>query len=173
MRESVIVRNATPGEFAAIGEMMVKAYSGLEGFPAPAEIPAYYEMLANVGELTKKPATELLAAVSPAGILHGAVVYFGDIAQYGANIIAGNEKSASGFRLLAVDSNARGQGVGKLLVNACILKAKTRQHEQVILHTTRSMQTAWRMYEGMGFKRSEDLDFSQGAVEVFGFRLKL
>jgi hypothetical protein len=26
------------------------------------------------------------------------------------------------------------------------------------------------MYEGIGFKRSEDLDFMQGNLEVFGFR---
>jgi len=27
------------------------------------------------------------------------------------------------------------------------------------------------MYERMGFKRSEDLDFTQGELPVFGFRL--
>ncbi|HWA34092.1 MAG TPA: GNAT family N-acetyltransferase, partial [Cyclobacteriaceae bacterium] len=103
----------------------------------------------------------------------GAVVYYSDIAQYGANITAGGEKNASGFRLLAVDLAARGQGIGKILVNACIQKAREHQHDQVILHTTKSMMTAWAMYEAMGFKRSNDLDFSQGPVQVFGFRLKI
>jgi len=36
-----------------------------------------------------------------------------------------------------------------------------------------AMFTAWKMYETMGFKRSEDLDFKQGALPVFGFRLAL
>ena len=35
------------------------------------------------------------------------------------------------------------------------------------------METAWRMYEKTGFVRSPDLDFKQGELEVFGFRLKL
>jgi hypothetical protein len=35
------------------------------------------------------------------------------------------------------------------------------------------MQTAWKMYEKMGFVRSLDLDFMQGQLPVFGFRLKL
>src|SRR5258708_26793590 len=101
MKENrITIRNAKPEEFVSIGKLMVDAYSGLEGFPGPEEIPAYYDMLKNVGELTKKPSTELLVAVSPTGIL-GAVVYFGDIQQYGANITAAGEKNASGFRLLA------------------------------------------------------------------------
>jgi len=170
---AVVVRNAKPEEFVGIGKMMVNVYAALDGFPKPAELPQYYDMLRNVGELTKKSGTELLVAASPSGDIKGAVVYYADIAQYGANITAGGEKNASGFRLLAVDPAARGQGVGKLLVNACIQKAKDHKHEQVILHTTKSMMTAWVMYETMGFKHSSDLDFSQGPVQVFGFRLKI
>jgi hypothetical protein len=29
------------------------------------------------------------------------------------------------------------------------------------------------MYENLGFKRSEDLDFMQGELPVFGFRLSV
>jgi hypothetical protein len=36
-----------------------------------------------------------------------------------------------------------------------------------------AMQIAWKMYENLGFKRSEDLDFMQGELPVFGFRLAL
>ena len=35
------------------------------------------------------------------------------------------------------------------------------------------LQTAWKMYEQLGFTRSEDLDFAQGELQVFGFRLML
>jgi DNA-binding HxlR family transcriptional regulator len=38
-------------------------------------------------------------------------------------------------------------------------------------NTTRAMETAWRMYEQLGFRRSPDLDFRQGNLEVFGFEL--
>ena len=49
------VRNAVPGEYEAIGKLMIAAYSRLEGFPKETEQPAYYEMLANVGEFANKP----------------------------------------------------------------------------------------------------------------------
>jgi ribosomal protein S18 acetylase RimI-like enzyme len=74
---------------------------------------------------------------------------------------------------LAVDPSTRGQGIGKLLTNECIRKAKDKKHAHVVIHTTMAMQTAWKMYENIGFKRSEDLDFMQGELPVFGFRLML
>jgi GNAT superfamily N-acetyltransferase len=101
------------------------------------------------------------------------VVYFGDMKSYGSGGSATLEKNASGFRLLAVDPVTRGQGIGKLLAMECIRRAKEKKLSQVIIHTTMAMTTAWRMYENMGFKRSEDLDFMQGDLPVFGFRLVL
>jgi ribosomal protein S18 acetylase RimI-like enzyme len=167
------VRNARPPEFSAIGKLMVRVYSQLDGFPKETEQPNYYKMLANVGELTSKPETELLVATSHDDKILGAVVYFGDMRHYGSGGTATQEQNSSGFRLLAVDPATRGQGIGKLLTQACIRKARDNKRNQLIIHTTRAMQTAWKMYEGIGFKRSEDLDFMQGELPVFGFRLRL
>ena len=63
--------------------------------------------------------------------------------------------------------------VGKLLVNECIKKARTGKLGQIIIHSTMAMQTAWKMYEQLGFVRSADLDFLQGQLPVYGFRLLL
>lgn len=172
-RQQYIVRGARPDEFKEIGALMVQVYSQLDGFPKPSEQPAYYHMLAHIGELTKKPSTALLVAVSPEGKIAGGVVYFSDMQYYGSGGTATKEKNASGFRLLAVDPAARGQGIGKLLTNACIQKAEAAGHGQVVIHSTRAMQIAWKMYESLGFQRSEDLDFMQGELPVFGFRLPL
>jgi len=117
------VRNAKPGEFEEIGKLMVGVYSQLEGFPKEAEQPGYYKMLANVGELTNKPGTELLAAVSPDNKIAGAVVYFGDMQYYGSGGSATRETNASGFRLLAVAPWARGLGIGKLLLREPLMQA--------------------------------------------------
>jgi N-acetylglutamate synthase-like GNAT family acetyltransferase len=174
MQKQHLVRNATAEEFRYIGELMVTVYSQLEGFPKETDQPLYYKMLANVGDLTRKPETELLVAVTQENKIAGAVVYFGDIKYYGSGGMATQEKDAAGFRLLAVDPQTRGQGVGKLLTMACINKAKQNSnHKQVIIHTTKAMQTAWQMYETIGFERSEDLDFMQGDLAVYGFRYKL
>jgi GNAT superfamily N-acetyltransferase len=173
MLKEFTVRNARPGEFVELGQLMVQVYSQLEGFPKQHEQPNYYKMLANIGELTNKPETELLVAVSPDNKIAGGVVYFSDMQYYGSGGLATKEQNASGFRLLAVDPLIRGKGIGKNLVNECIKKAKARNHGQVIIHSTKAMQPAWNMYEAIGFKRSEELDFMQGELQVFGFRLQL
>jgi len=101
------------------------------------------------------------------------VVYFGDMKYYGSGGTATKAISTSGIRLLAVDPNIRGMGVGKTLTLACIQNARERKQREVILHTTRAMEIACGMYEKMGFKRSADLDFNQEQLAVYGFRLKL
>ena len=167
------VRNAQPEEFTAIGELMVSVYSQLEGFPQPDEQPDYYHMLANIGELTQQPATELLAAVSDQSQIAGAVVYFSDMQYYGSGGIATRQQNAAGFRLLAVDSTVRGQGIGDRLIHACLERARVSGLQEMIIHSTAAMQVAWGMYEKLGFQRSEDLDFMQAELPVFGFRLNL
>jgi ribosomal protein S18 acetylase RimI-like enzyme len=63
--------------------------------------------------------------------------------------------------------------VGRTLTAACIQRAIERGSAPVILHTTKSMQIAWGMYQRMGFLRPPDLDFNQGNLAVLGFRLSL
>lgn len=166
------VRNAKPSEFASVGKLMVNAYNSLEGFPKANEQPGYFHMLANVGELTKQPGTELLVAVDDQDNLLGAVVFYHDMQYYGAGGTAKNEKNACGFRLLAVDPKARGRGIGKMLTGECIRKAKANHVQYLLIHTTAAMQIAWQMYEKLGFKRAADLDFRVGEFPVYGFRLK-
>jgi GNAT superfamily N-acetyltransferase len=169
--QEYIIRNAKANEFEEIGKLMVLVYSQLEGFPKESEQPNYYKILANIGDLTTNPDTELLVAVSSDNKIVGGVVYFGDMQYYGSGGIATKEQNTSGFRLLAVDPMTRDKGIGKLLINDCIQKAKDKKQHQLIIHSTKAMQTAWKMYERLGFKRSEDLDFMQGELPVFGFRL--
>jgi DNA-binding MarR family transcriptional regulator/GNAT superfamily N-acetyltransferase len=167
------VRNAKSNEFKEVGELMVEVYSVLKGFPKPDEQPQYYDLLRNVGQLTENKNIELLTAVSDQGGVGGAVVYFKDMKDYGSGGTATQEKNACGFRLLAVAPKTRGLGVGKLLTEYCLQKGKNSSAENMIIHTTNSMKIAWGMYERLGFKRAKDLDFMQGDLPVFGFRLKL
>ena len=172
-RLEYIVREANSKEFHEIGRLMVKVYSQLEGFPKQNEQPDYYKMLANIGSFTEKPGASLLIAISPKKKICGGVVYFGDMKFYGSGGTASLEENASGFRLLAVDPTVQGKGIGKLLINACFQKARNENQKQMVIHSTQAMQVAWKMYEKLGFERSEDLDFMQGKLPVFGFRLVL
>lgn len=173
MSTTLTIRDLRPSEFGALGKLMVQVYSSLEGFPTPQEQPDYYELLANIGLFTEKPDARVLVAVSAQGDLLGGVVYFGSMAAYGSGGIATSIKNASGIRLLGVSPDHRNAGVGRVLASACIQLAREKEHAQVILHTTHAMKAAWQLYENLGFVRSEDLDFSQQGLPVFGFRLDL
>lgn len=167
------IRDLRPQESEALGRLMIEVYSGLEGFPTPEEQPRYYELLAGIGDFARIRDARVLVAVTAEGRLAGGIVYFGDMAEYGSGGTATTVRNASGIRLLGVDPAFRGAGAGRALTQACIQLARDRGHAQVILHTTQAMQVAWRLYEQLGFTRSEDLDFSQQGLPVFGFRLPL
>ncbi|WP_245858889.1 hypothetical protein [Salinimicrobium sediminis] len=94
----VEIRNAKPQEHAVLGKIMVNVYSSLEGFPRQEDQPDYYKMLANIGELTKNPHTEIFVAVDPKGKVMGGVVYFSDMKYYGSGGTATKELHAAGFR---------------------------------------------------------------------------
>ena len=173
MQGSFTIRDIQRHEHDALGQLMVRVYSGLSGFPTPEEQPRYYEMLANIGQFTERPGVRVLVAVSAREEILGGVVYFADMAQYGSGGIASTIEDASGIRLLGVDPRFRGSGVGKALTAACIQLAHDAGHSQVILHTTSAMRVAWEMYERLGFVRAEELDFEQEGFPVYGFRLQL
>lgn len=165
------IRGMLQEESEQLGQLMVEVYSNLDGFPTPSEQPGYYAMLANIGSFAEQKDTQVLVAISAEGELAGGVVYFDDMAGYGAGGTARAEKNASGIRLLGVDPRFRGSGIGKALTNACIKLARDSGHPQIILHTTQAMKVAWDLYQKLGFKRSTDLDFVQEELPVFGFRL--
>ena len=167
------IRDLRPEESAALGRLLVEVYSNLEGFPKPDQQPDYYAMLADIGRFTEKHEARVLVAAFATGELLGGVVYFGDMAEYGAGGAATSVTDASGIRLLGVSARFRGAGAGKALTQACIELARAKRHAQVVLHTTHAMRTAWGLYERMGFLRSADLDFEQQGLPVFGFRLRL
>jgi Na+:H+ antiporter, NhaA family len=166
------LRTARPEEHGEIGELMVRTYRALEGFPSEAEQPEYYKLLRNVGSLLERPETTLWVATGEQDKIAGAVVYFGDIAHYGSGGIATQQKNAAGFRLLAVDQPMQGKGIGRLLTQQCIDAAREQGRSCLILHSTAPMQTAQQMYERMGFVRSPELDFIQGEMPVLGFSMK-
>ena len=172
-QQTIRIRKAKPAEYAKTGVFMAEVYSQLDGFPKEHDQPGYYNMLRQIGALTENPGTELLVAVSFDEEIKGAVVYYDDMKYYGSGGSATREQNAGGFRFLAVDPGCRKQGIGNLLIENCIGLARESNRSQMIIHSTAAMQAAWKIYLHLGFRRSEDLDFMQGELPVFGFRLQL
>lgn len=167
------IRKARPEEFQALGRLAVAVYAGLPGMPGIDEQPEYYGKLADVASRAGNPAISVFTAVSRTGDLLGCVDFIEEMQHYGSGGTAGTIADAAGIRLLAVKPECRGKGVGKAMTRFCIDRASQLGRKAVILHTTRIMQTAWAMYAALGFVRLPEIDFVQGNLQIFGFRLDL
>ena len=167
------IRKAHPTEFSLLGDLTVDVYASLPGMPAVAEQADYYGVLRDVEKRAHTPATSVFTAVSDSGELLGTINFFADMRHYGSGGTANSISNAAGIRYLAVKPERRGCGIGRSLTAYCIGLARELGKSAVILHTTKAMPTAWAMYERMGFQRRVELDFQQGALDVFGFKLEL
>jgi len=170
---ALTIRQARHDDYAPLGKLLVAAYAGLPGMPSPGEWPEYYAMLADVAGRAAKPALTVFVAANEHGRPLGSIDFIDDMAQYGSAGTAAMVTNAAGIRLLAVDDAFRGKGVGKALTLFCIDRARVLGKARLVLHTTRAMQTAWTMYENLGFVRFPEIDFTPGKLDVFGFQLPL
>jgi GNAT superfamily N-acetyltransferase len=66
------------------------------------------------------------------------------------------------IRMLVVAPEARGQGIARRLLAACLRCAVEAGAPGVALHTSPVMATALRMYEAIGFVRDRDIPPIQG-----------
>jgi GNAT superfamily N-acetyltransferase len=71
------------------------------------------------------------------------------------------------LRLLFVDAEARGHGVGSKLVERCIEFARERGYERVVLSTNSTLTSARRIYDAAGFRQTKEeplSSFPEGTV---------
>ena len=68
------------------------------------------------------------------------------------------------IRMLGVRPDARGRGIGSLLMAACEERARTAGRTLITLNTAGRMEAAQRMYGALGYDRGEDWRFSEDFV---------
>ncbi|MFJ3232758.1 GNAT family N-acetyltransferase [Streptomyces sp. NPDC086787] len=147
------IRRAAPDEYGTLGEITAQAYlqDGLLDF---GESDGYLRVLRDVSG--RAAVAEVLVAVAQGEVL-GGVTFVPDGGAM-ADIAGPGEAE---IRMLAVSHTARGRGVGEALVRACVDRARaTRGRARIVLSTQRSMHTAHRIYERLGFTRSPGRDWN-------------
>jgi ribosomal protein S18 acetylase RimI-like enzyme len=78
------------------------------------------------------------------------------------------------MRMLAVVPDARGQGVGRALVLACIERARAAGKPGIGIYTRPFMTSAHRLYASLGFRRVRELDWEFEPGEwLWALRLRL
>jgi ribosomal protein S18 acetylase RimI-like enzyme len=159
----IVIRPARPAEFETVGEITAQAYlrDGLLDF---GEDDAY---LAKLRDVAKRAAhAQVLAAVRGADVLGGVT-----FVPSGGPMAEISGPSEAEIRMLAVAHAARGRGVGEALVRACVDRARALPGcTAVVLSTQRTMRTAHRLYERLGFVRTPERDWNP-LPEVYDIQL--
>ncbi len=167
---TILIRDARPDETQALQELTIAAYHEYATV-MPAMWPIYRQniitTLANVA-----PAQQIVAELD--GLVVGTALLYppeSTIARPDGSMAT---RALPEIRLLAVAPETRGKGVGKVLMEECIRRARESGVEAITLHTTDMMAVAMSMYERMGFKRASELDFHPNEnVTVKGYRFDL
>lgn len=148
--------------------MMVAAYAEFIPPGRPPQWRAYEDEIRDVRR--RLPAATLIVA-EDGGRIVGAVTYYRDATK---ETNAPWPASWAVFRLLAVHPDARGRGIGRLLTEECIRRARAAGCVALGLHTTHLMDVARAMYERIGFVRVPELDFFPvPQFRVMAYRLTL
>jgi GNAT superfamily N-acetyltransferase len=147
----VTVREVRAGEHGELARLTVQAYLAVPGIDLGAD---YLAHLADVEDRARDAV--VLVAVDEDGRLLGGVTYVpgpGPWAEF-------SDPAEAGMRMLAVDPVAQGAGVGRLLVEACVTRARADGRARLTLHTTAAMPAARRLYERLGFRRDPARDWT-------------
>ena len=145
------IRNAEPREYARVGDLTIAAYAAL---PVDHLWGGYADEIRDVAG--RAAAADVLVAVDHADdaddAVLGAVTLVTDPTS---PWLEWTEPGEVQFRLLAVDPETRGRGIGEALVRECLTRAGARP---VLIHTTQWLEAAQRLYARLGFVRRPDRD---------------
>lgn len=108
--------------------------------------PEFQAKIANMSSLAN--AGEIIVAEID-GRLVSAVAYVGP----GAPKAVFFRQEWPIMRMLVVDPTFRGLGIGRMLAEECLRRARRDKASVFALHTSELMQIALSMYQRMGFKR--------------------
>ncbi len=163
---SIQVRVAQAVEYAAVGELTARAYLDDGLVPAGSD---YQVTLRRADDRALH--SELLVAVDDAtGELLGTVSFVRAGSVYAEVATSGEAE----FRMLAVDQRARGRGVGRLLAQECVARARAAGASRVVISTSTQMAPAHRLYESLGFVRLPARDWEPLAgVLLIAYALEL
>ena len=138
----LVVRDFAADDAAAVNAVALAAFEQYRGeyedWPA---FSAFVGAMANLGE-----SGELIVALSDNRVA-GAVAYFGPAAAKPDLF----DPAWPVIRMLAVDPGARGRGLGRMLTEECMRRARRDGAEVIALHTSPIMQVALAMYLRLGF----------------------
>ncbi len=167
--ERSLVRDAIVEDLDNVALLIRDAYQEYQAYFPPEDWERYSRDIMDVR--SRLDTSELIVAENAGGLV-GAVTFYPNVSQSNQG---GWPPGWTGIRLLAVHPDARGMGIGRLLMDECFRRSRLMAARTLGLHTTELMAVARGMYERMGFVRVPEFDFQPGpgVVTVIAYRLDL
>lgn len=159
----LLVRRATPADYAIAGTITLAAYEPFTEGPDDD----YRERLLDAA--SRDVEAELWVAESD-GALLGCVTVCPPGSPW--REIARDDEGE--FRMLAVAPDAQGRGVGRVLVEQVLERFRADDASAVALSSLRIMTTAHRLYERLGFTRLPERDWRpRPEIDLIAYRKEL
>ncbi|MDQ1393747.1 MAG: hypothetical protein QOF30_2724 [Acidimicrobiaceae bacterium] len=161
----VIVRPVGREDAETAGRVVVAAF---EAVPGAHMNGGYAAELADVAGRAK--VSEVLVAVDGRDLV-GCVTLVPDHRSPLAEQV---EEGECQIRMMAVAPSYQGRGVGQLLLDASLQRARALGRRAVLLHSTPAMTAAHRLYQRNGFVRVPERDWlPEPDLLLIAFRLDL
>lgn len=161
------IREALPEEHEEAGRVTAGAY---REFVPPGGDPDWDEYLGMIADVPGRAArTQVLVVVDGDRIVGSATLELDSRVEEWDGPLRPHEAH---IRMLGILAEMRGRGAGRALMAECERRAREAGKQLMTLHTTQKMTVAQRMYESLGYSKSEDHVFPDGFV-LLGYSKEL
>lgn len=143
------IRSATAADHDAIADLLARGYDGFD------PTTPYFSYVTSPRQWVPD-ATRVLVAADVDDVPRGVVAFA--LAGTPLHEPLVPPMGDASFRFLAVDPGARGRGIGRDLVGACLEEARAAGCRRVGIFTMEFMTAAQHLYPRLGFRRRPDLD---------------
>lgn len=152
---SITIREATPADDAAVGELLVASFLG-QYERLGLDIVTSEERLADLRNQAEKRANATVLVAEEGAQVIGTVSLY----RPGAPRSEAWRENAADLRLLGIDAGHQGRGLSALLMDAAEALARRWGVSAVCLHTRREATGVARLYERRGYLRDSagDID---------------
>jgi ribosomal protein S18 acetylase RimI-like enzyme len=149
-----LVRDARAADFPAIQALAVAA---TEEFREAMGNDMFRSYLANVLDIEARAAEATVLVAELGRIVVGTVTLYGDANDEGMPVHF--PPGTAGVRAMAVSPTTRNRGIGSVLVEEVLTRARSSGARRIALHTVACMNAARRLYERHGFQRAPISDY--------------
>ena len=150
----LLIRRATEADISALKGVLARANESFRGLVGEGLFASY---LASAMNVERRLAEGDVLAVELHERIVGTITFYRDARDEGMPVRF--PEGTAGIRATAVDPSARGLGIGRAMVEACIARAAEAGAIGVGLHTATFMKAAVTTYERCGFARVPHYDF--------------